>query len=276
MLETVEIQNKQGLILSLPLRDKSSGFALKSIEGLGPVKAEITDSKFAQVDGAHFQSSRRDKRNIVMNIGFEPHPTVGSPRDLRNVLYQYALPKSEVVLRFFHTDGFAVETEGYIETLETPIFSKETGATISILCMDPDFLGLTRKTVINYVAPTGLAPIIEIDYEGTSPTGVAMTLSIGADISSIEFQMTTPFGEVHRLPFSAPMLNGDRLQIDTRPGHKSALRIRAGARSSLLYGVSPTANWFMIHPGGQSQLEAIYDGVTQPLSVSYYERYGGL
>ena len=68
MLKRVEVVTPQGAVLDLPLGDISSSLQIESIEGLDPVKATIASSSFAQLDGAQYQSSRRETRDIKLRI----------------------------------------------------------------------------------------------------------------------------------------------------------------------------------------------------------------
>ena len=87
MLTKVEVYTARGDTLELPLEDTSSGFVVKDIEGLGPVKASIVSSKFAQIDGSTYQASRRENRNVLMTIGIEVQHSSLTVSERRNVLY---------------------------------------------------------------------------------------------------------------------------------------------------------------------------------------------
>src|SRR5262245_38075871 len=124
MLTKVEVRPVSGLLLTLELDDATSGFIVQDIDGLDPVKATIVSSTFANLDGAQFQSSKREPRNIVMTLGLEPDYINQSVRDLRSALYPFFMPKSFISMRFFMSDGLTVDISGYVESMETSLFSK--------------------------------------------------------------------------------------------------------------------------------------------------------
>ena len=274
-LETVEIQNNQGAVLSLSMRDISSGYSIRTIEGLGPVAAEIVTSKFASIDGEHYQASRRGTRNIVMTLGLENVPGVGSPMELRSDLYSFLIPKSEVTLRFMHEspiDTFTVQTTGRVETLEAPIFGKEPIVVVSIICFDPDFKALTPAVYSGNTVNTATDKVMV--YPGSVPGGFVFTLNVDRSIGGFTIQNTTPSG-TYMFEFIYALLAGDVVEIDTRPNSKRAYLTRGGVPRSILQAASPTAPWFGLQPGSNS-FRVTVAGLPIPYSVACTPRYGGL
>ena len=72
LLKTLKVTNSRGFTLDLPLEDISGGFIVKGIEGLGPVKATLVSSSFANMDGEQYHSSRRKARNLIVKLGLDP------------------------------------------------------------------------------------------------------------------------------------------------------------------------------------------------------------
>src|SRR5215216_4960528 len=144
MLETLEVRNAQGALLSLPLQDVSDGFVVADILGLEPVDAVLVSSSFANMDGEQYHSSRREKRNILLKIELKPDFVVDSVRDLRNRLYEFFMPKTEVQLRFI-LDDVSVNIMGRIEKFTCPLFARDPEANISLLCFNSDFVDLTSS-----------------------------------------------------------------------------------------------------------------------------------
>src|SRR6187431_1368607 len=101
MFDKLEVRTDQGALLTLSLQEVEEGFIISDIDGLDPVKATIVSSAFAKLDGEVFQSARREKRNIILSLDLEPDYSIGSVQSLRNKLYQFFMPKSRVMLRFF-------------------------------------------------------------------------------------------------------------------------------------------------------------------------------
>lgn len=71
MIKSVTITNYLGEKIRLDLTDpEKSGFVIKEIGGLGPVKADINTTDIATTDGALFNSSRATAREITMKLKF--------------------------------------------------------------------------------------------------------------------------------------------------------------------------------------------------------------
>jgi hypothetical protein len=273
MLTTVEVRTRQGTLMVLPLEDISSGLIVADIQGLDPVKAVIVSSSFAQLDGAQYQSSKREPRNILMTIELEPDFVTTSVRDLRSQVYGFFMPKREVNLRFYDSDGLIVDIWGRVEYCQTPLFAKESEVNISILCMDPDFID--QDSIV--VPGNTVSDFTEflISYEGTVGVGVEFILNVNRTVSEFAIYHRPPNEAVRTLEFIAPLQNLDVLTINTIPGSKEATLTRGGVDSSLLYGVTPQSNWIELIPG-DNYLSVYASGAAIPFNITYMPRYGGL
>lgn len=275
MLTQVEVRTDQGALLTLPLQDVSQGLIVEDIQGLDPVKATIVSSSFAQLDGEQYQSSRREKRNLIIKLALEPDYAVGSVQGLRNLLYQFFMPKSRVRLRFFSVDQPTVDIEGRVETFVAPKFTKEPSATMSILCFDPDFRTPTPVIVPGTTVASGLETTH--NYLGTVETGFVFRLMVDRNISEFTIYHRPSDDSLRALEFQAPtpMIAGDVLTISTQPGNKYATLTRAGIDTSILYGISPQSNWINLFPG-PNKLRVYAEGAAVPYSIEYTTKYGGL
>ena len=112
MIRSITIRNHLGNSVKLELtRPDLSGFIIKSIDGLGPTKANINTTDIATNDGSIFNSSRLDKRNITLNLEFFQTDTE-SIEDIRQKTYKY-FPINQQVYMTVETDNHTLETEGY-------------------------------------------------------------------------------------------------------------------------------------------------------------------
>lgn len=273
MLTKVEVTNNQGSKLVLPLGEAVEGFYIQDISGLDPVKANLVSSSFAQQDGEQYQSSRREKRNIVMKLGMEFGPRTGSIRELRSTLYRFLMPKTEARFRFYDDDDFTVDIMGRVEGNETPLFSKDPEATISILCFDPDFydpLGLVLSG-----STTADTSEFAVNYEGSVETGFVLKVMVDRDLPELVVYSRTPDGVMTNLQFIDPLVAGDVLTISTVSGAKGATRNRAGTDSSVLYGISPYSNWINLFPG-LNYIRVYAEGAAVPYTIEYTNKFGGL
>ncbi|AXQ61263.1 minor tail protein [Streptomyces phage LibertyBell] len=279
MLTKVEARTRQGDLLSLPLEDDTSGYLVLPIDGLGPVKATLVSSSFAQQDGEQYHSSRRETRNIKLKLELNPDPATETVRILRRNLYNFFMPKSEVTLRFYdEEDGEVLEANitGRVESCEPDLFAQEPTVDISILCFDPDFVELAPE-VISGSTTSGTTPM-EISYVGTVETGIELTLNINRSLAGFTVYHVPPNDSIRTMDFAnVPLVAGDVLKISTVSGAKGATLTRAGVTSSVLYGISPQSAWIELVPGVNTI--RVYHGSTGadiPLAIEYVNKYGGL
>lgn len=273
MITAVEVRNSQGSLMVLSLLDISNGFVIEEIDGLDPVKATIVSSSFARQDGTQYQAARRENRNIIFKLDYEPDYANTTVRELRQKLYTYFMPKSVVNLRFISDDMPVVEIEGRVEDFSSPLFVAEPKATISILCFDPDFHALTP---VNFAGSTTSGTTeLQRDYEGSVETGFLFRLMLNRALSQFTIYQRGENNETQSLEFQYPLLNGDILEISTVDGNKGANLIRGGLGSSVLYGISPYASWINLFPG-VNNLRIAASGAAIPWTIEYTPKYGGL
>lgn len=275
MLEKVEVLTEQGVLLTLPLQDISLGYSVQDIDGLDPVKATIVSSAFAQIDGEQYQSARREKRNIILTLGYEPDYATGTVQDLRKKLYGFFMPKQRVLLRFFQTGEPVVQIYGRVESFNSPKFQQEPKAVISILCLDPDFYDPTP--VLLPGSTTSSAIETTHVYPGTVETGIIFRLLVNRAISEFTLYHRPADDSLRALEFvtASPMASGDVLTISTIPGNKYVKRTRLGVDESFLFAVSPQSNWINLFPGA-NKLRVFATGAAVPYQIEYTTKLGGL
>lgn len=275
MLQLVEVRTRQGDLLSLPLEDDSSGFRVADIQGLDPVKANLVSSSFANMDGEEYQSSRREARNVKLQIELDPDPETGDTvYGLRKEIYKFFMPKSEVTFRFYMSDGLEVDIVGRVESCETAMFTQEPAVDISVMCFKPDFYELTPELVPG-TTTAGEVPIT-IEYAGSIETGIQLTLLVDRSLPDFSVYHVPPNDETKTMDFdNYPLIAGDVLVISTVRGAKGATLTRAGVTTSVLFGISPQSNWIELQPGTNT-IRVAAEGADIPLSIQYINKYGGL
>jgi hypothetical protein len=273
MLTKIEVEDRQGHTLVLPLQDSTSGYTIKDIDGLDPVKSTIVFSSFAQLDGSQFQSSRLENRNIIIKIGIESYYGAATVREMRQALYAYFMPKTTVNIKVFIDGVEFAYIQGQVESCEAPLFSKDPEVVVSLLCFNPNFIGaenviVTGNTVADATEQT-------IDYEGTVETGFMLELAVNRSLSAFTIYNRRPGGETWEFAFTAPLLTNDVVLINTLSRTKQAILTRAGNVSSVLYGVAPTSSWPNLWPG-ENFFRVLATGAAIPFSIDYIPKYGGL
>jgi len=273
MLTRVEVRTRRGTLLTLPLEDVESGYILAGVEGLDPVKATLVSSSFANKDGAQYQSSRRESRNMKLKLELEPDYVTNSVESLRRNLYSYLMPKQEVDLHLVFDDGLEVDITGRVESHEAPVFTKEPAVDVSLMCFEPDFIDPNLVTIDG--TSTDLDTETEVEYVGNIETGFIFTMELDRDESALTIYVRKPDGTMQQIDFAASLLDGDILRISTIDGEKGAWLTRASVESSILYGISPQSAWPQFEQGTNG-LRVYATGTTIPYTIEYITRYGGL
>lgn len=273
MLTMLQVQNVKGDILALPLADFSGGYVVKDIQGLSPVKASVTSTSLAQVDGAQPQSTRRDIRNITMKLGLKPNYAVTSVDSLRAQLYNWFLTGAFVTLKFYKDGLLFATATGTVESCDNSMFSSDPEVNISIICYDPDFYApvpviITGNTVAN---STNLA----IPYEGTSEAGVVFVLHVNRTISDFKIINNRPDNQIQVIEISGSIFSGADISVNTIPGQKSVISTVSSISSSLLFFLQPNAQWTSLEPG-INQFRAFCPGAAIPWTLTYTAKYGAI
>lgn len=274
MINQVEVRSALGQLLTLVLTDTADGLIVEEIDGLDPVKATLTSSTSATTPGARFQSSRREARNIILTLGLDPDFVNTSVRDLRNQLYQFFMPQSQVSLRFFMSDGVTVDISGRVESFDSALFVQEPKAVISIMCFEPDFVALEPTFVPGATVENTDEVLITLPAAAVE-TGIRLTLNVDREVNEFTIYHRAGDNVVRSLDFAAPLVADDILTISTVTGSKGANLTRDAVTSSILYGVSPQSNWIQLQPG-ENHIRVFAVGLPIPYTIEYTTRLGAL
>lgn len=281
MLNKLEVFGLRSLVPTLPLLEEgdagSDPIQVLGVNGLGPVKAAITTSPFGAFDGEALSGMSVGKRNIVLTIGLHPDWAVQTIEELRQLLYNYFMPKLFVQLRFHSTNYPVVSIDGYVESMEPNIFVKTPTIEVSIICPAPDFIAL-EPSVVTGITNDG-SDYTEIEYAGSVSTGMLLkvTKAVGTPgEDDIQINMT---GEYAPLSFLARGNLTDDIQweLSSTPGSKYVRSISQslGTITNYLNDVSYDASWPMLYPG-INRVSVITPVVGQNWELSYFTRFGGL
>lgn len=274
MLTRVDVSTPQGDLLSFQLDDEEAAYLIQNIDGLDPVKATLTSTAFAGVDGVQFQSARREARNIVITAGLNPDFLTETARSLRNRLYAFFMPATKVDLILYDDEGPTVTISGVVEDAPSPLFTQEPAMNISVMCPNPDFQDVVATSITDGMTTSSNTGRI-ISYQGTSKTGSVITLNVNRSLSDFTIYHQPPNDDLRQLDFSAPLVSGDILTISSVIGDKGVTLNRGGTISSLLYGKSPQSSWIELSPG-HNIITFYVTGAGVPYTLDYVARYGGL
>ncbi len=264
MLNSVTITSNRAS-LTFDLRSDDSGYIVENIEGLGPVKAELTSTTYASFDGDRFQSARRGTRNIVMTIKISPYFNVEALRDL---IYAAVMPKDEVTFQV-NKNGSLYSIAGYVESVEPVIFSKDPKLTISIICFQPDFMEPYASTVIGSANSETV-----INYNGTIPSGFVLTLSkADTNVVSNAYIQSIANGVTNRYTFVGDILLGAPIIVDTNVGSRGI----TSSSYSYLTHVDEDSVWIQLQPGpNKFKVVGTSTGAALEWSLVFNNRFGAI
>lgn len=277
MIKNVIITNYLGESIKITLTeaDPEHGLLVKSIEGLGPVKANVNTTNLATYDGSLFNSARLDERNILIKFLFGFSETV---EDVRQRTYKFFPIKKPLTFQIETGNRIAVTT-GYVESNEPDIFSKEESNVISIICPDPYFYSAgengTHTTVFYGTEPlfefifeneSVDEPTIEfgsienetektVYYDGDSEIGIVITIHALGSASNITIY-NTGTREIMKIDTSKieeitgqGIIAGDDIIISTVRGEKSITLLRGGRYTNILNCLEKGSDWFQLTKG---------------------------
>jgi hypothetical protein len=259
---------------------------IRDIQGLGPVKADISTTPFGSVDGELYNGSSMGKRNIVFTFGLNPAWSAGeSMASMRKDLYTYFMPKRWVNLEFVSTHMPNVQIEGYVESVEPNMFSSDPEIQVSIICPQPDFVASTPSGVGGTVETIPGTPVpVTIEYEGTIPVGFEAVVSSTVNFSGkIYIRNVGVVEEEFSMSEDSPVVTpSQHLLFSTVQGKKFA-RVMSGTTvvTNLLGSIGGVIEWPQLVPGDNTFYIAAdptgaYAVPDNAWSLTYSARYGGL
>lgn len=289
MIKSVTITNHLDESIKLDLfNPEESGFIIKSIEGLGPVKANINFKELATNDGSIDNSARLSSRNIVMSLEFMESPTI---EETRLKSYKY-FPIKRNIKFLIETDSRICKTIGRVETNVPTIFSNAEGCQISILCSNPYFYSAgengTNQTIFYGTEPLFEFPfsnesltedLIEfgsienrtegtIYYDGDAEIGITIQIhAIGEAAGLVVYNTKTR--EIMRINddklkslMGSGIQAGDEITIKTSRGEKGAYMLRSGVTTNILNSLEKPIKWFQLSKGDNTFAYMASSGLT--------------
>ena len=148
---TLIVENEQGKQLTLTNCDVCE---VLKIDGLNPPPATINMTKIAGVDGASYNSSHIEPRNIVLSL------KVNDPIEYnRQQLYTYFRSKRWCRL-YYQNDNRDVYIDGYVESFENDQFTMSQRPQLSIVCPKPFF----KKRIDNSIEFSATVSAFEFPF----------------------------------------------------------------------------------------------------------------
>lgn len=251
------IQNRSGELYLLD--GQETRWQISRIKGLNPPKGQINMTTIVGLDGAVYNSSKLQTRNIVITVKITGQVE-------QNRLDLYRAFRTKEWCRFFYKNGSVnVWIDGYVESVECDLFEQKETAQISILCPSPYFKSV-QEVIADISSRTALFkfpfsidsddPIPFSTYESdatatvtnstATPTGVIIEMDFVGAVTKIVVQ-NTDTGEHITLNYSFQA--DDHVVINTNPGEKSVKLIRNGVTTSIFSAVELGSVFFQLQAG---------------------------
>lgn len=249
------VENEQGN--QLTLTDCDFCDVLK-VTGLNPPSANIITSEIAGADGARFNSSNVQIRNIVLLLNIK------TPiEENRQQLYKYFRSKRWCRL-YYRNDNRDVYIDGYIESFENDQFTELQKPQISIVCPEPFLKNRTTQSVQfsneigKFEFPFSISKegielgiiqneIIQVVDAGEVETGAIISLIATSDqiLNPTIYNRTTQqyFG------LNIDMNEGDVITINTLFGKKSVTLLKNGVTTNIIDKMTNGSKWIKFMPG---------------------------
>lgn len=312
MIYKIVARNPKNELLEMDIRHpEKSGVNVKNITGITPTGAEIYSTPFGSIDGGIYVGSRVPSRNVVLELGMYEEEsidgTIKSIEDSRLKVYNFFRIKDWVNL-VFYTSNRILQLLGYVESVDTDIFSKEETSNISVLCIDPwfyssdwstiSFAGVMPKFTFPFSSKHGsIIPSerivfgsISIDtrtdimYDGDIQTGFNMYVNFqGTNFHNIYFynmgtrERMNIYTDQIEVITGTPLGPGDELLISTISGSKTAYLLRNGEYTNVISMIDKNADWFQLTKGNNVFAFAS-DSAVEDISIrlSWRDAYAGI
>jgi hypothetical protein len=279
MINSVTVTNHLGDSVTLELRfPEKSGFLISEggITGLEPPKANINITEVSTMDGAIYNSSRANSRNIVFNLGFFENPAANlTIENIRHNSYKY-FPVKRPIEILVETDTRSCRTIGYVESNEINVFSEKEGSVISVICPDAYLYSVDDQITVfsavnsifefpfsNESLTEKLLIISELEvhssnsvyYLGDASIGVRLVMHAIGDATNVKIVNVSTREEMsidsaHLVSMTGfDIHEGDDIIISTVKGNKYVSLFRDGLEVNILNALGKNPVWFQLEKG---------------------------
>lgn len=242
---------------SIDLTDERDGIYLDRVEGLNPVRAELSTASSPYRDGARLANTRIGVRNIVAYLNLCSDVERNKAR-----LYALFRKKKEGTLRYKSSER-DVYIKAYVEDITPNQYDNPVSVQIVLVCLDPYFIDaqaivteiganlarLRFKLAITQPRPFGIYrgnTTQKITNDGDVELGMAIHVYAHgrAELPKIYNDDTGEFFEL-----SLELFAGDELVIDTNAGQHSVTLVRAAERYNVFNAITIGSTWLQLDVG---------------------------
>lgn len=252
---TLKVENFKNEILNL---SSDKRYSIIKVEGLNPPSATINTASITTSDGAFFNSSRIESRNLVLTIVLRKDIETS-----RINLYRFFRPK--IKCKIYYKNGTRdVYIEGYVDKFEDDFFTQTQKVQISLMCYQPFFKAVHDLVVdLSVVLKEFEFPFdienlgqefstIERTYEcvlkneGEVDNGLIIELRA---TGSVENPVIYNADTREFIGLNYTVLEGDLITINTNVGEKSVTLLRNGIKSNIINYIKKDSTWLKAYSG---------------------------
>jgi len=283
----LKVENNNGHIIRLTQNEEE--YQVIGIDGLNPPVAQINTLAIAGVDGASFNSSKLQTRNVVITIKIN-----GDIEKNRIRLYKYFRNKQYCKI-YYQNETRNVYIEGYVEALEVSQFTNDERAQISIICPNPYFKDMETivqsisKIVKKFIFPFSInedepIPISSLELEkvtniindSESETGLIINAKFIGRVSKLEIR-NVDNGQSFVINYE--FIKDDKLIVNCNKGSKSIILTREAVEYNLIPYMQKGSSFFQLGIGDNHFSFLADEGINDMLvdiNFKYYKVYSGV
>ena len=226
----------------IPLTGNETMYQLVSVTGLEPPKSQINLTKAVNLDGAIYNSTSIDTRQIVIILKLN--------RDLENIrqaFYSLFNVGKTVELRLSNSQK-AYSIEGYVDSIECNLFVMAELMQISIICPNPNFkiLENTRSGAVEVslgAQSDGWSKYTRITTNTSFELSFKMEFSFNTPATFFSFGVYDITNSIYRHEIET----GDKIIVNYSIRDFNIVRERNGTKQSIAADFE-TINFFQLKP----------------------------
>lgn len=270
----------------IEITHNENNWQITSITGLNPPAAIISTSAIPNFDGERFNSSRLDKRNIVISFVIN-----GNVEKNLMTLNSIIFPKRYIKV-YYKNSLKNLYIDGYVESFEYDKFSAKCACQLSIICTDPYW----KDAEVSSILLSQLISLFEFPFsipkEGIALSEIIDTqsysvMNYGSIETGVQFIIEARANVVEptimnlstqeSMTIRTHLNTGDRLLISTVKGSKYVKMDCNCVESNLINDLINDSKWIKLVPGeNRFTYSAAYGPENIDLIIKHRNLYGGV
>lgn len=281
---TLENQNNKQLVFN----QIGGPYTITDISGLSPADATINTNTTALLDGASYNSSKVNMRQLLINFVIEEEAEAN-----RLSVYEVIQPKKPITV-YYQSELMDVFIDGYVESVQVGHFEPKQNVSVSILCPFPYWK--TAQEVINdlqavknmFHFPFSSTEEPEIVFGEIDNTTHSIVVNNGSVDTGLTFELYAKATIVNPKIFNYvtqdfiginfTLQAGDLVTISTGSGQKTVTLLRNGVESNIFNSLMKDITWLQLPSGGAVFVYTTDSGLLANLlvTIKHYDLYEGV